>query len=401
MGMDILNDINVTGDINIPNSAGNLNINKNELQNARIQNLPTAPSTPVAGQIYYDTTTNLIGVYNGTAWVYFNSSTSDRDRANHTGTQLANTISDFDTQVRTNRLDQLAIPTADVNLGSRKITNLNTPTTSSDAATKGYVDNSIAGLKWKNSVKVATTANITLSGAQTIDGISVVAGDRVLVKNQTTPSQNGIYDVASGSWTRSSDMNTWTMIPSAAVYVEQGTINADTKWNCTSDSGGTLNTTAITFIQFAGIDLITAGDGLSKSGNVLSANVDNQSLKIESDTLKLKTNEGVNGSGLNVSADGVKLSYNTTQFNIQSNQLILTDAYNFKKAFGTITGNGSATAFDFTHNLGTKQIVIEIYDTDNDKTVLVETKRKNTNEITITFKLPPANLKVYGVCVIG
>lgn len=401
MAQDFLSDINVTGDINLPNGAGNLNINKNELQNARIQNLASEPSSPVAGQIFYNTTTNLIGVYNGTAWVYYNSSSSDRDRANHTGTQLASTISNFDTQVRTNRLDQLATPTADVNMAGQKIVGLQLPTFGSDAASKAYVDNSIAGLKWKNPVKVATTANITLSGAQTIDGISVIAGDRVLVKNQTTPSQNGIYDVSNSGWTRASDMNAWTMVPSAAVMIEQGTVNSDTRWNCTSDSGGTLNTTAITFVQFMGADSITAGDGLNKSGNVLSVNVDNESLEIVGDTLQLKTNEGVQGSGLDVSEDGVKLSLNTDQFSVQSGLLTLQTEYNFQKSSGTITGNGSATAFDFTHNLNTKQVVIELYDTDNDKTILVETKRKNLNEVTVTFKVAPANLKVYGICVIG
>ena len=402
MAQDFLSDINVTGDVNIPNGAGVLNINKNEIQNARMQNLASEPSAPVVGQIFYNTTTNLFGIFNGATWDYIASSISDRLRSNHSGTQSASTISDFDTQVRTNRLDQLATPTSTVSFGSQRITNVATPSASTDAANKSYVDGLLNGLKWKSSVKAATTGNITLSGLQTIDGVSVVAQDRVLVKNQSTASQNGIYRVQTTGWARTDDADNWTEIVSAAVFVEEGTVNADTCWNCTSNAGGTIGSTAMNWVQFAGPSGLTAGTALSQSGTTFNVNVDNNAIQVNgSNQLALKTDEGISGSGLAVSGNGVKLSLNTSQFSVQSNQLVLQDAYNFKKAIGTITGNGSATAFDVTHNLGTKQITIEIYDTDNDKTVIVETKRKNLNEVTITFKLPPANLKVYGVCVIG
>lgn len=120
-----------------------------------------------------------------------------------------------------------------------------------DAYTKTEVDNLIQGLDPKQSVKAATTANITLSGTQTIDGIALVAGDRVLVKNQTTASANGIYVVAAGAWTRSTDANSAAELLSAFVFVEQGTTNADTAWVCSTDNI-TLETTSITFVQFAG-----------------------------------------------------------------------------------------------------------------------------------------------------
>jgi len=401
--MDFLSDINVTGDVNIPNGAGVLNVNKNEIQNARMQNLASEPSAPVVGQIFYNTTTNLFGIYNGATWDYIASSISDRLRSNHSGTQLANTISDFDTQVRTNRLDQMATPTASVSMGSQRITNIGTPVSGTDATSKNYVDELLNGLKWKEPVKAATTGNITLANSQTIDGVSVTTGDRVLVKNQTTASQNGIYSVnASMAWVRAGDANAWAEIVSAAVFVQEGTVNADTCWNCTSNSGGTIGTTAMTWVQFAGPSGLTAGDALSQSGTIFNVNVDDNAIEINgSNQLALKTNEGVNGSGLDVTSNGVKLSVNTNMFAIQSNQLILTSAYNFKKATGTITGNGSATTFDVNHSLNTKNVITEIYDTDNDKTVLVETKRKNNNEVTITFKVAPANLKIYAITVIG
>lgn len=144
------------------------------------------------------------------------------------------------------------------------------PVNALDAATKQYVDNLAAGLEVKTSVRAATTANITLSGAQTIDGVAVVAGDRVLVKNQTTASQNGIYIVAAGAWTRATDADAWAELISAFVFVESGTTNADTGWVCTVDQGGTLGTTASTWTQFAGAGAVTAGAGMVVSGNQVS-----------------------------------------------------------------------------------------------------------------------------------
>jgi hypothetical protein len=127
------------------------------------------------------------------------------------------------------------------------------PTTALQAATKQYVDNIAAGLSWKAPVQVATTANITLSGTQTIDGVSVLAGARVLVKDQTTQANNGIYVVQSGAWTRATDMDSWAEVTNASVFVSQGTANADKAWTCTADAGGTLGTTAIPFVQFSSV----------------------------------------------------------------------------------------------------------------------------------------------------
>ena len=102
------------------------------------------------------------------------------------------------------------------------------------------------GMRFRT-VRVATTANITLSAPQTIDGISAVAGNRVLVKNQTTASQNGIYVVAAGAWGRATDSDTWDELVGSVVMVQEGTTLADTAWICTSDAGGTLNTTNVTY----------------------------------------------------------------------------------------------------------------------------------------------------------
>ena len=159
---------------------------------------------------------------------------------------LAHTkISDFDTGVRTNRLDQMAAPTGAVSLNSQKITGLADPTADADAANKGYVDGVAQGLDVKDSVVATTTANGTLSSAfangQSIDGVTLQTGDRILIKNQTTASQNGIYNVnASGAPSRATDMGTGSNAAGAFVFVEQGTVNAENGFTCTSDTGSAV-----------------------------------------------------------------------------------------------------------------------------------------------------------------
>jgi len=167
-------------------------------------------------------------------------------------------------------LADLGTTSADFSMNGYKITNLADPTNDQDAATKYYVDTVAQGLDVKASVLAATTANITLSGAQTIDGVSIVAGDRVLVKNQTTQADNGIYVAASGAWARSADANTWDELVSAYTFVEEGTVNADAGYVCTINKGGTLGTTPITWSQFSGAGTYLAGTGLTLSGNTFS-----------------------------------------------------------------------------------------------------------------------------------
>ncbi len=193
-------------------------------------------------------------------------------------------VSDFDTQVRTSRLDQMTAPSADVSANSQKITSLATPTATTDAATKGYVDSVSQGLDVKDSVKVATTANITLSGTQTIDGVSVSADERVLVKDQSTGSQNGLYLCKASTWERTTDLAAGSNAAGMFTFVEQGTVNADNGFTCTSNSGSAVvGTNSLVFAQFSGAGSVTAGDGLDKSGNTLSVDLKaNGGLVIES-----------------------------------------------------------------------------------------------------------------------
>ena len=204
-------------------------------------------------------------------------------------------ISDFDAGVRTNTLDQMAAPTGAVSLNSQKITGLADPTADADAANKGYVDGVAQGLDVKDSVVATTTANGTLSTAfangQSIDGVTLQTGDRILIKNQSTASQNGIYNVqASGAPSRATDMATGANAAGAFVFVEQGTVNAENGFTCTSDTGSAVvGTNNLTFAQFSGAGQIIAGDGLDKSGNTLSVDLKaNGGLVIESTEIAVK-----------------------------------------------------------------------------------------------------------------
>ena len=209
---------------------------------------------------------------------------------------LAHTkISDFDAGVRTNTLSQMAAPTGAVSMNSQKITGLADPTGDNDAANKGYVDGVAQGLDVKDSVVATTTANGTLSSAfangQSIDGVTLQTGDRILIKNQTTASQNGIYNVnASGAPSRTTDMATGANAAGAFVFVEQGTINAENGFTCTSDTGSAVvGTNNLTFAQFSGAGQVIAGDGLDKSGNTLSVDLKaNGGLVIESTEIAVK-----------------------------------------------------------------------------------------------------------------
>lgn len=209
------------------NFLNNVNLNLNQLQNAVLQVLATDPASPVNGQVWYNSATGVFKARLGGVTV-----------------QLG-------------RLDQISAPTGPLGLNSQRITALADPTTATDAATKQYVDALIAGLKWKNEVRVASTANVSVTtglvNGAVVDGITLATGDRVLLKNQTAAAENGIYVVvASGAASRSTDANTSTNILQAVMFVGQGTAFADTSWVLSTDPPITLGTTALTFVKFSG-----------------------------------------------------------------------------------------------------------------------------------------------------
>lgn len=202
----------------------------------------------------------------------------------------------------------------------------NTTQIATTAFVTAAVDAARSGLDVKMSVRAATTANITLSGTQTVDGVALIAGDRVLVKDQSTASQNGIYVVASGAWSRSTDADTDAEVHAGMfTFVEQGTVNADSGWVLTTDNPIVVGTTTLTFAQFSGAGQITAGNGLTKTGNTLNVGA---------------------GTGITVNADDVALT-------------------------------GQALAF---HNLGTNGMVART----GSGTVAARTISGTTNRVTVT-----------------
>lgn len=298
-----------------------LDLQKNELRNATIQVLATPPSSPVTGQIYYNSDSNdgPVGlmVYNGTAWESVGSIDSlsgtapiqvalangvatisidaaDSDSAGSMSSahyNLVNGATDANTASTLVKRDADGDFDAR-DIGARMVTLSGTTTNSTDAATKAYVDSVAQGLDVKQSVHVASTANIaTLSGLLTIDGHELEAGQRVLVKNQSTASENGIYVAGSSTWSRADDFDgTPAVTTGAFAFVEYGNTQAGTGWVLTTTGTITIGSTGLTFAQFSGSGSYAAGSGLTLTGNSFSVNVDNSTVEISAGNLQVKDN---------------------------------------------------------------------------------------------------------------
>jgi hypothetical protein len=273
------------------------------------------------------------------------------NRANHTGTQVAASISDLAATVQAYRLDQFAAPTTGLNVNGQKVTNLGAPTASSDAARLLDVQNAQAGIDAKPSVRAATTANITLSGLQTLDGVAVADGDRVLVKNQTTPAQNGLYLASVAAWTRTAD----TLTANTFVFVEEGTTQADTSWMITTNGAITVGTTSITFAQFGAGAQYTAGTGITLTGTVFS--------------LTAPVTVALGGTGATTAA-GAKTNLGFTT--------------KFSQDVPALTAGVAQT---ITHNLNTSDVLVQFRDTTTGEEVLMSWKVTGVNTITVTADL--------------
>lgn len=258
----------------------------------------------------------------------------------------------------------------DVDVNNSKIINVSTPTADNDAANKAYVDGVVNGLDVKESVAVATTANLSATynngsgtltagsnGALSIDGVTPSQGDRILVKDQTTQTQNGIYTVTTvgdGSTafvlTRAPDADTASELTGGTFFfVEQGTANADNGYVATHNGTPTFGTTNITFSQFSGAGQISAGDGLTKTGNQLDVAVDDSSIEISSDALQVKA-LGITNAMLAGSIEASKLAGSIPNSALTNSSITITgsdsssDAVALGETLTIANGEGIVTA---------------------------------------------------------
>jgi len=229
-----------------------------------------------------------------------------------------------------------------IDMGGHKITNVGPGTDPSDVVIKSQLDSISAGLDPKESVRAATTGDITLSGLQTIDGVSLQVGDRVLVKDQTDPKENGIYVASATGWTRSADADgdiSGEVSGGMFTFVEAGTGNAGTGWVVVADGTLDPDTDPITFTQFAGGGALTGGLGITVNGTEIVADVDNVSI----------INTAGSGTQIGIKALGITSGYLASDSVITSK---ITDAavtaikINADIAGAALTKNGTSNALD-------------------------------------------------------
>jgi hypothetical protein len=292
------------------------------------------------------------------------------NRTNHTGTQTASTISDLAAVVKAYRLDEFAVPTTSVSMGGQKITNVATPTANGDAATYDWViaqvQASATGISVKDPVRVVATANVNVGTGTllTIDGVTLVAGDRVLLTGQTSAIQNGVYIAATGAWSRALPEDTGSELKGAFWLVNEGTSNARTQWIVNNSTAPLVGTDAINIVQFGATVSYTGSNGVQLIGSDFSAKV-------------------VSGGGITAGGTGIQV-----------------DTSIVARKFSATIGNGSLTSIAVTHGLGTKDIVVSVRDAATDEGLIADWVATNTTTATFSFLNAPAS-NALRVTIIG
>jgi hypothetical protein len=323
-----------------------------------------------------------------------------------------------------------------LDLSNQRITNLADPSSATDAATRQYVDAVARGLSWKQSVRAATTTAGTLATSfedgDVVDGVTLATGDRILIKDQASGAENGIYVVAaSGAPTRAADMPAASDGKGVAVTVTSGTVNADRVYIQTADTA-TVGTDALTWSQLGGGGTsYTAGDGLSESPAGTFNVATGAGLEISSDTVRIAaaaagaglTGGGGSalavgaGNGITVNADDVALASSTAGAGLTYTTGVLAvgagtgisvaadavavDTGVVSRHVAANVGDGSATQIDVAHNLGTYDVSVEVFvNSGSRETVICDVSRPDTNTVRLNFASAPSSSQ-YRVVVQG
>lgn len=477
-----------------------IDLTKQELQNARIQNLASAPASPVAGQIYFNTSDHTLYFYDGTTWTaaktnpYSYATTGETTdisitatesegtstnlaRADHqhagpgfgnvtaqtsygasSGNGSATTVARSDhshgtpahtdtehsgihlnalsapnadvafngkkitnlgepssstdgatkNYVDTKTLNTIAAPTAAVDLNSKKITNLATPTSDYDAANKLYVDQAVQGLTWKESVNLMSTTNVALTGSTglVIDGHSALDstdnGYRILLIGQSTGSQNGIYsfsdDGTNYTLSRATDADTHDELIGATVFIKEGTSYGSTSWVQTNHY--LTDFSGQTWVQFSGAGTYTASNGVvldvkdfkfaPKTDGGLATGTSGGYVKLPTNSGLGTTSDGLAvGAGTGITVSGGNVAVNTADSNGR-----------VTRRYATNIGDTSASTFTITHNLNSLDVIVQVYTNSDGSEVMADVSRTGVNTVSVAVASAPTTDQ-YRVVVVG
>jgi len=412
----------------------NLDLNQNQLINATFEKLATDPSSGnFEGRLIYNTATDTIKVYTGAAFksiphsfvsgggagiaealtvsesngtVTLTLNVADTDSAGLLPATFWQMLNDATSDATASKLVKRDAQ------GNAKVA---TPTDAAHIATKGYVDAARQGLDVKQSVRVATTAAINLSSdlnnGDTIDGVTLVTGDRVLVKNQSTALENGIYvATASGAASRSSDANgtadTGELKSGTFTFVEEGTVNSDKGFVVSTNGTITVDTTGIAWTQFSGAGSFTSGDGLSQDGNTIHVNVTANRTAIVADAIDIASTY-VGQSSITTLGTITTGVWNGTDVAVADGGTGASDATTARTNLGIKTTGGAASTTTATlarvaaqgntahssgtsttavvHNFNTTDVIVQVYEVATGETVIGDVNRTNADTVTVVL----------------
>jgi len=443
----------------------NLDLVQNQILNGRFESVATDPATSLfAGRMIYNTTEGTIKVYDGSAWRKMlhvvssggtNSAALTITESNGSVTISPNLVTSTDPGVMSaadkvkldaatssNTASTIVFRDSNGDFGANditanKVTGLAAPTADTDAANKAYVDAARSGLDVKESVRVATAgADISLSNTTTtVDGVTLNDGDRILVKDQDTGSENGIYVVStSGAWSRATDADSSAEVTAGLfTFVAEGDANADSGWVLSTNDTITLGSTALTFNKFSGAGQIIAGDGLSKSGtqsNQLDVNTDGTTTYIDgSDNVAVKSSSTQyevlvsNGSETTPTWGALDLSQGaavtndlpvthggtgaSTASDARTNLADTSSGTTGTPVLARIASqdcaasSGSTSQTTVTHNFGTTNVIVQVFEVSTGGTVIADSIRTNTNTVTVTINGASISSGDYRILVTG